>query len=535
LKYLNNISIKPGQNWFVSWYMVSVHFPLIAASCGPLANMLAVVALVDPWKVETDVSQSRKSVHRDLVWILSCNGVSLFCGCLANISLLLNFSGRVRYNVSQAISIGGFLTGSLILIALVIASNSVYDFNNPINASEYKPSQGYWYAVITASMYFLCFIMLLMNEIGHIRGIYGASFNLNRPQRSFMLQNIAYVGWILGGAGLFTFLLSEHVSYPDAIYYAQVTVLTIGFGDFHATSILGRALCLPYALVGILLLGLIVNSIRQIILKSGSYTVMWHFSETNRRHGLKKKPVNNLQESSDQNEKTNLERASFHNIRKIHNNARRYYKWFTLFISLLTFLIFMGLGAMVFLFAESWSYFTAIYFCSLSVLTIGYGDTVPTNSAGKAFFVVWSFVAVPTMTILVTSLLETIVKWVIVVTDRFGGWAFGNQSELRHQTQKLRDSMSRFQASSTQSLPQRPSAHKHRRNRHRHDHENNPKIDSLSTEVKYLVEICKALDQSMRMVLAEPDKKYTFDEWNNMIELSQRHSSILDKSSVNQA
>lgn len=55
------------------------------------------------------------------------------------------------------------------------------------------------------------------------------------------------------------------------------------------------------------------------------------------------------------------------------------------------------------------TYFQALYLCYVSLLTIGYGDFSPTSNAGKPFFIVWSLVAVPTMTILVSDLGDTVI------------------------------------------------------------------------------------------------------------------------------
>ena len=68
------------------------------------------------------------------------------------------------------------------------------------------------------------------------------------------------------------------------------------------------------------------------------------------------------------------------------------------------------LGALVFFYAEpNWSYFDALYFCYVSLLTIGYGDYAPDTNIGRPFFVVWSLIAVPTMTILFSAFRSTIV------------------------------------------------------------------------------------------------------------------------------
>ena len=55
------------------------------------------------------------------------------------------------------------------------------------------------------------------------------------------------------------------------------------------------------------------------------------------------------------------------------------------------------------------SYFEALYFCYVSLLTIGYGDFAPKSNVGKPFFIVWSLIAVPTMTILVSDMGNTVI------------------------------------------------------------------------------------------------------------------------------
>lgn len=59
---------------------------------------------------------------------------------------------------------------------------------------------------------------------------------------------------------------------------------------------------------------------------------------------------------------------------------------------------------------QEWSYFTGLYFAYTSLLTIGYGDLQPTSNSGKPFFVFWSMLAVPTLTILISDMGDTVVK-----------------------------------------------------------------------------------------------------------------------------
>jgi hypothetical protein len=56
--------------------------------------------------------------------------------------------------------------------------------------------------------------------------------------------------------------------------------------------------------------------------------------------------------------------------------------------------------------SQTWSYFQSVYFAVISLLAIGYGDFTLQSPAGKAFFFLWSLIAVPTMTMLVSTVVD---------------------------------------------------------------------------------------------------------------------------------
>jgi len=47
------------------------------------------------------------------------------------------------------------------------------------------------------------------------------------------------------------------------------------------------------------------------------------------------------------------------------------------------------LGAFAFHWIERWSYLDALYFCVVSLATVGYGDFAPTTPFGRAFAIVY--------------------------------------------------------------------------------------------------------------------------------------------------
>jgi potassium channel subfamily K len=113
----------------------------------------------------------------------------------------------------------------------------------------------------------------------------------------------------------------------------------------------------------------------------------------------------------------------FDAMRRIQQSTTRFKRWYALTLSLIAFGTLWCVGAIVFWQcekgAQGMTYFQALYLCYVSLLTIGYGDLAPQSNAGRCFFVVWSLVAVPTMTILVNDLGSTVIDSFKKGTFRF--------------------------------------------------------------------------------------------------------------------
>ena len=297
-----------------------------------------------------------------------------------------------------------------------------------------------------------------------------------------------------------------------ALYFADVTILTIGFGDFFAPNDLGRGLVFPYSVGGIIILGLAVSSIcrfatqlghdkvikkkldqRRIKTLSMTVTTSAEKEEKEAKHHITKKwhkdkrpkisaPFDPRQRSivfdlattdvtspktmksaySQRTEtplsprtpqswvsgvsdlvganmlKKTLSRSStltfstspalgrftttstkikmlrderdrFNEMRNLQYQTRKWKKYVALVMSVTAFSILWCGGAVVFHHVEDETYFEALYFCYVSLLTIGYGDFAPKSNPGKPFFVLWSLCAIPTMTILISNMGDTII------------------------------------------------------------------------------------------------------------------------------
>ena len=77
---------------------------------------------------------------------------------------------------------------------------------------------------------------------------------------------------MVAGAGAVTHV--EKIPFGDALYFALVTGLTIGYGDVIVKTTLGRWIALMIGLVGILFTGLmvavLVHAVQESMKKSGN-------------------------------------------------------------------------------------------------------------------------------------------------------------------------------------------------------------------------------------------------------------------------
>jgi len=101
-------------------------------------------------------------------------------------------------------------------------------------------------------------------------------------------------------------------------------------------------------------------------------------------------------------------------MREIRAKAMRHRQWTAFAISLCAWLLFLFGAAAIFMVCEdpdqNWSYFDGLYMAFVALTTIGYGDLTPTTSSGRSFFVLWSLLAVPTVTIMIASAEDTLLK-----------------------------------------------------------------------------------------------------------------------------
>ncbi|KAG9242554.1 hypothetical protein BJ878DRAFT_569235 [Calycina marina] len=506
-----------------NWWFASTAIPLLAATIGPLANVLSIAALATKWRVilpnNGQLPEGTDDNGIDIPdpqWEIILNAISLACGFFGNLSLMVNFTKRIRYIIALPLTIISWYIATGLLIGIVVAMSN---HNAPIRPGE-TWGQGFWYAIIAAVLYMIGSMGLMINMMGYFLGHYPQHFDLDDDQRTLILQTMMFFFWLAGGAAVFATVLD--LSYANALYLCDVTVLTVGFGDIIPGNDVGRGLIFPYSVIGIIFLGLMISSIRKFavgmsrdnIIKKHQDAVrsrtvgrtVTSEKELRERLGLPARIDSHASRRRSQAESTSIDRRRsldqygdfqvsgrnvtfqekkerpsgsgggregaarnhahtgsalhrvakmqqqkargrtqhkradriqklillkeekdrFDTMREIQTKTNKFKQYYGLSMSVIAFGLLWCVGAAVFYEAEKriqdMSYFQALYFCYVSLLTIGYGDLSPRSNAGKPFFVIWSLIAVPTMTILISDMGDTVISAINRGTFTLADW-----------------------------------------------------------------------------------------------------------------
>ncbi|KPA38339.1 outward-rectifier potassium channel tok1 [Fusarium langsethiae] len=421
---------RPGdENGSSYWWFLSTAFPMIAGTLGPVASAFSICSITEPWRQQLNPGvniQDALSIE-DPPWLLIIEAIQLFVGLFSNLTLLLGMAKRIRFNIALPITILGWYASSICRITLnVVVARRLKDVN--VSEGDVIWSQSFYYGMWAAILYFIDATLLAITLRGTCKGHYRNTLPLTKSQRTLMLQSIMLLLYLLLGAYIFSEV--ESWSYLDAVYWAFVTLFTVGFGDYYPETDLGRALLIPFALAGIVSLGLVIISVRSLIVEEGSRVVTTGIGNKRREKMIKKmvlrghnyvlEPIHDGFQMSiiglDEPHQSELERRKdeFTLMRRIQAEASTRRRWVAMAISTFSWLVLWLLGAVIFQVAEkayqNWSYFDAFYFCFEAWTTIGYGDLTPVSNAGRSFYVFWSLMALPAMTVLISNASDTVVR-----------------------------------------------------------------------------------------------------------------------------
>jgi hypothetical protein len=167
-----------------------------------------------------------------------------------------------------------------------------------------------------------------------------------------------------------SFFFVEGWGFGDSLWFCFTTVLTIGYGDLTPKTHVGRGVVFAYAFVGLSWLSMCCGAIHNYCNKTLFARTRVHNVDTARVDGL-------------------------------------------LLSSPLALIV---VGGVLFASMEGWSIGDSIYFCIVSLTTVGYGDFVPRSAGGKGLLVVYVLFGVPLLAIALAKIAT--VRLVVVGANR---------------------------------------------------------------------------------------------------------------------
>ena len=233
------------------------------------------------------------------------------------------------------------------------------------------------------------------------------------------------------------------------------------------------------------------------------------------------------------------ERDRFEAMRHIQLKTAKIKKWYSLCLSLTAFSLLWCVGAAIFWLCERHvrviTYFDTLYFCYVCLLTIGYGDFAPQSNAGRPFFVLWSLVAVPTMTILISHLGDTLIHQFkhgtvkladFTVLPKYGAWhhfldrhfpVFQWLDQWKQRRSVRRRLEEGFQAGPDRGL-----------------HASRPGLEQLAEDGEpsrheLARRLANKIQHTANEVRTDPDKRYSYEEWVEITQLIRFTAKSSDK------
>ncbi|KAH7067709.1 hypothetical protein BKA63DRAFT_522672 [Paraphoma chrysanthemicola] len=514
------------------WWFASDICPLLAGTLGPLATGFTVCSLTGGWTsiIISDTDGEYVQTETNQSWVIALNAVCLCLGLISNgLSLIPRWTLSAFVVCAIGLSIQCFgLAGLLIAVYFSIQPHKW--------STKTKFTQAYYYAIFSSTFSFTTLLCVVLHGLGVVRKYYAKQAKMDINQTALFRQSISLTVYLLLGSAIFACI--EGWAFLDALFWAEFTLLTIGLGGEVTTkTTLGRILLLPYAILGLVLVALLVISVQKLM-RGGRLHITNQLTErylkqlqkTLTRDGGPMCPMSN--------------EYTFNLIRRIGPEAEKTCSRIVVTISITATLIILLGGAVVFKIAEAdqhWTYGASCYFAYTSLLTIGYGDYVPTSEAGKSFFVVWSLLAVPTLTIVinnsVAALWGTYRSLLLLSLRLFRGrpcQAINTKQPIRREAYTWNSNVpsARKNIDSLESGPMNVAQQALTCVEQDEPSENSRNLtnDACRAALRlhcYL--LAEALRNAILDTISEPQKRYTYEKWRNHVHLLRRPTDLAEE------
>lgn len=204
-----------------------------------------------------------------------------------------------------------------------------------------------------------------------------------KGNRFFWIALFFIVNHVLGGAITMHFL--EGWGFYDCAYFCIVTTTTVGYGDMTPKGVWSKIYVIYYVVVSIGLISTMLAYLIGLLIDQQEEMILSAFTRDRQA---------DVEDLDDENVDTNELRLNMQNdevTERIREATRRLDKsdWYNLFMAVMSLIVVLVIGFLVFYCLEGLSVLNAIYATTISASTVGFGDYEPTHKLTKAIMTVW--------------------------------------------------------------------------------------------------------------------------------------------------
>ncbi|KAF9127264.1 Potassium channel [Mortierella sp. 14UC] len=243
-------------------------------------------------------------------------------------------------------------------------------------------------------------VVALMLTVDWWRGF--PSAGLSATLKALIISSFVMTIVIIIGAAIYSTL--EEWSFDEAVNFCIVSFATIGYGNLSPKTKAGQIIFFIYGLLGISSLGFFVVSLRNAVIEQFQWRLVDRFS----------KPAHLTRVQTRMSAKDiSFPVARFEEEQCVKMVVKR--KMIVRMVFIWIIMWFGGAG--IFCIFEPWTYLESLYFCFVTLTTIGFGDYVPKEPGSIEFWNVYVFVGLSVFAYILSLSSESMASQIHLVDD----------------------------------------------------------------------------------------------------------------------
>ncbi|KAI8345397.1 hypothetical protein B0O80DRAFT_284783 [Mortierella sp. GBAus27b] len=236
----------------------------------------------------------------------------------------------------------------------------------------YQYSHGFLACVITIV---LSLVVAIMLTIDWRQGF--PSAGLSATLKALIISSFMMTIVIIIGAVVYSWL--EGWTFDESVNFCIVSFSTIGYGNLSPRSVAGRVFFFFYGILGVSAIGFFIVSLRNAVVEQFQWRLIEQFSRP--AH------INRVQTRMSVKD-LSYPMACLEEEVRVKTMVKRK----MILGMIVLWLLFWFGGAGVFCAFEKWTFLESLYFCYVTLTTIGFGDYVPNEPGSIEFWNIYVFI-----------------------------------------------------------------------------------------------------------------------------------------------